>query len=48
VQLVLFPAHLHPDEPTFWFMMQIGMALGFLTAWPVNWWLVRAGIKERM
>lgn len=47
-QLVLFPEHLHPDEATFWFMMQIGMALGFLTAYPVNWWLVRNGIKERM
>ena len=48
VQLVLFPAHVHPDEPTFWFMMQVGMALGFLTAYPVNWWLIRRGLKERM
>lgn len=48
VQLVLFPQHVHPDEPAFWFLMQIGMALGFLTAWPVNWWLVSAGWKERM
>lgn len=48
VQLVLFPQHVHPDEPAFWFLMQIGMALGFATAWPVNWWLVSAGWKERM
>ncbi len=48
VQLVLFPEHLHPDDPAFWFLMQAGMALGFLTAWPVNWWLVRTGVKERM
>lgn len=48
VQLVLFPQHVHPDQPAFWFLMQIGMALGFLTAWPVNWWLVSAGWKERM
>jgi hypothetical protein len=48
VQLVLFPEHLHPNEPTFWFMMQIGMVLGFLTAWPVDWWLVGTGLKERM
>ena len=48
VQVVLFPGHLHPDEPTFWFMMQVGMALGFLTALPVNWWLVASGVKERM
>ena len=48
VQLVAFPAHLEPVSATFWFMMQIGMALGFLTAYPVNWWLVSAGLKERM
>ena len=48
VQLVLFPEGLHPDEAGFWFMMQVGMILGFITAYPVNWWLVRAGIKERM
>ena len=29
-------------------MMQIGMALGFATAYPVNWWLLRIGLKERM
>ncbi len=48
VQLVLFPQHLHPDGPVYWLMMQIGMLLGFATAYPVNWWLIRAGIKERM
>ncbi len=47
-QLVLFPAHLHPDQPVYWLMMQVGMLLGFVTAYPVNWWLIRAGIKERM
>jgi hypothetical protein len=28
--------------------MQVGMALGFLTAYPVNAWLIRRGIKEAM
>jgi len=28
--------------------MQIGMILGFATAWPANVWLVRRGIKEEM
>lgn len=32
----------------FWFMMQIAMWCGFLTSYPVNWWLIRRGIKERM
>jgi hypothetical protein len=32
----------------YWLMMQIGMALGFLTAFPVNAWLISRGIKEAM
>jgi hypothetical protein len=32
----------------FWFAMQGAMIAGFLTSYPVNWWLVRSGIKERM
>ncbi len=47
-QLVLVPAHVHPDQPVYWLMMQFGMLLGLVTAYPVNWWLIRAGIKERM
>ncbi len=49
LQLVIFaPRPLEPDEPAYWFMMQIGMVLGFLTAYPANWWLVRNDYKERM
>jgi len=29
-------------------MMQIAMLFGFLTAYPVNWWLIKKGIKEEM
>lgn len=32
----------------FWFTMQIAMIAGFITSYPVNWWLIRSGIKERM
>lgn len=32
----------------FWFMMQIGMFCGFATAYPVNWFLVKNGIKKAM
>ena len=35
-------------SPEFWFLMQLAMLAGFCTAYPVNWWLVRAGLKERM
>ena len=46
---VFFPSpHLRPDSPVYWFLMQIGMIAGFFTAWPVNAWLIRAGIKEAM
>ncbi|KAL8794461.1 MAG: hypothetical protein Q9195_002934 [Heterodermia aff. obscurata] len=30
----------------YWWMMQAGMAMGFMTAAPVNWWLISEGIKE--
>ena len=36
------------DTPEFWFAMQIAMLAGFCTAYPVNWLLVRKGLKERM
>ena len=46
---VFFPDHhLHPDSPVYWFLMQIGMIIGFGTAYPVNAWLIRKGIKEAM
>ena len=34
--------------PEFWFAMQIAMLGGFATSYPVNWWLIRAGFKEKM
>lgn len=45
---VLFHPPLMPTQPAFWFMMQIGMILGFLTSYPANWLLIRLGIKEAM
>ena len=46
---VLFPSPpLHPNSPVYWFLMQIGMVIGFFTAWPANVWLIRRGIKEAM
>jgi hypothetical protein len=47
-----FRTWLYPDlEPTslsYWLMMQVAMLLGFATTCPVNWWLIRRGIKEKM
>ena len=39
---------LEVNTPEFWFVMQIAMIAGFCTSYPVNWWLIRVGIKERM
>jgi hypothetical protein len=39
---------LEVNTPEFWFMMQIAMLAGFITSYPVNWWVIKAGIKERM
>ena len=40
--------HLKPNHAAYWFLMQVGMMLGFLTSYPTNAWLIRHGIKEGM
>ncbi len=45
---LIFGHEIEKTNPVFWFMMQIAMFAGFLTAYPVNWWLLRAGVKEKM
>lgn len=45
---LIFGHELDKGSPVFWFMMQLAMAAGFLTSYPVNWWLVGSGIKEKM
>ena len=37
-----------PSQAEYWFLMQVGMVIGFFTSYPANWWLIRRGIKERM
>lgn len=44
----LLGTKLTTDTVEFWFMMQIAMICGFMTAYPVNWWLIRTGLKEKM
>ena len=50
VALVIFGTtwHANPTEPVFWFMMQVGMTIGFFTSYPANIWLVKKGIKHAM
>jgi len=47
-QLVIFKPELPVDTWTYWFMMQIGMVIGYFTSYPMNWWLIKRGIKEAM
>ncbi len=44
----LLGARLEATTPEFWFVMQIAMLAGFATAYPVNWILIRRGVKEAM
>jgi hypothetical protein len=48
VTFLIFGHEITKTSPVFWFMMQIAMWLGFLTSYPVNWWLLQKGIKEAM
>lgn len=45
---LIFGHEIDKGNPVFWFMMQIAMLAGFATSYPINWWLVKAGIKEKM
>jgi hypothetical protein len=37
---------MNPTEPQFWFVMSIGVILGFATALPINVWLVAHNLKH--
>jgi hypothetical protein len=39
---------LKPAQPEFWFAMQVAMIAGFAFSYPVNRWLLKAGVKEAM
>lgn len=45
-QIALFEGGLRMDTVTYWWMMQVGMVCGHWTGVPINWWLIRTGVKE--
>jgi hypothetical protein len=46
MQLVWFRSpRLATDHAAFWFLMRVGMLIGFVTTYPVNWWLIRHGTR---
>ena len=37
-----------PRSPEFWFFMSVALLAGFISAYPMNWWLVAKGLKHGM
>ena len=42
------PATGDPMTPSFWFVMSMGLLVGFIVAYPMNWWLVANHLKHGM
>ena len=38
----------NPLTPAFWFVMSLGLLVGFIVAYPMNWWLVANHLKHGM
>ena len=41
----IFSGHIVPNMAFYWFTLQVGMVLGLLTTMPVNWVLLKTGLK---
>jgi hypothetical protein len=44
----LLPSAADPAKPSFWFVMSMGLLVGFIIAYPMNWWLVANHLKHGM
>jgi hypothetical protein len=42
------PSAADPMSPSFWFVMSMGLLVGFIIAYPMNWWLVANHLKHGM
>ena len=42
------PTAADPLSPSFWFVMSMGLLVGFIIAYPMNWWLVANHLKHGM
>jgi len=42
------PTSHEPSGPAFWFVMSMALLVGFITAYPMNWWLVSRHLKHGM
>lgn len=48
VFFVILSAPLRHDTWAFWYTMQLAMCVGFLFSYPMNWYLIKKGIKPAM
>jgi hypothetical protein len=44
----IIPSANNPATPQFWFVMSMGLLVGFIIAYPMNWWLVANHLKHGM
>jgi hypothetical protein len=42
------PSAADPLTPAFWFVMSMALLVGFVLAYPINWWLVKYQLKHGM
>ena len=42
------PTSHDPSGPSFWFIMSMALLVGFITAYPMDWWLVSRHMKHGM
>ena len=42
------PSAADPMSPSFWFVMSMGLLVGLIIAYPMNWWLVAHHLKHGM
>ena len=43
---IIFDQQINAADPVFWFMMQIAVIFGMVTTMPVNYVLIRCGVKH--
>lgn len=48
VVMAHFPDSHNLSSPAFWFVMSMALLVGFVTAYPINWWLVSNHLKHGM
>jgi cell division protein FtsX len=37
-----------PNNPVFWFILQMGLVIGFFAAWPASSWVIRRGVRVEL